>query len=398
MTEEDLRNIESRLGIGLPRVYRAMHLENVDSLLRLDWGTEVLNPLYLTAEQLIVPNLEERKPDMGTACAFPRWWDTFVMVGTNGGGDYYCLRLDHSDGVWLIGSDCDRTPTQVAATLADFVETIIAEHESAKAIAAERARRHAPFEPEIRAHLDAIRREHGSELAQNWMTCNAIYPMFEWLNGLEPKVSPRKMRLYGLALCQLIPNLDDDADWVEGMAVAKAVTVGKVTEPQFAAMRSLLSQKIKQLSDQYVTFDPDSYKFMLWRTKAVYNLFQADDDYLTDPAGPDDPDLTRVYQAPGYAIADYPYGVEQAPDLLREVLGNPFHRVACIPEWRTPQTTRMARTIFDEERFEDLPKLAMALAEAGCDDARILAHCNRPGEHVRGCWVVDLLLDDKDKK
>ena len=36
--------------------------------------------------------------------------------------------------------------------------------------------------------------------------------------------------------------------------------------------------------------------------------------------------------------------------------------------------------------------LADALEEAGCHDLDILAHCRQPGEHVRGCWVVDLLL------
>jgi hypothetical protein len=39
-----------------------------------------------------------------------------------------------------------------------------------------------------------------------------------------------------------------------------------------------------------------------------------------------------------------------------------------------------------------LAVLADALEEAGCIDADILNHCRQPGEHVRGCWVVDLLL------
>ena len=36
--------------------------------------------------------------------------------------------------------------------------------------------------------------------------------------------------------------------------------------------------------------------------------------------------------------------------------------------------------------------LADALEDAGCDNADILNHCRQPGEHVRGCWVVDLVL------
>lgn len=42
--------------------------------------------------------------------------------------------------------------------------------------------------------------------------------------------------------------------------------------------------------------------------------------------------------------------------------------------------------------WEALPKLADALAQAGCDDARLLAHCRQGGPHAEHCWVVDLLL------
>ncbi len=40
-----------------------------------------------------------------------------------------------------------------------------------------------------------------------------------------------------------------------------------------------------------------------------------------------------------------------------------------------------------------MPILADALEEAGCDNAEVLTHCREPGVHVRGCWVVDLVLD-----
>lgn len=35
---------------------------------------------------------------------------------------------------------------------------------------------------------------------------------------------------------------------------------------------------------------------------------------------------------------------------------------------------------------------ADALQDAGCDSDDILNHCRQPSDHVRGCWVVDLLL------
>jgi hypothetical protein len=52
----------------------------------------------------------------------------------------------------------------------------------------------------------------------------------------------------------------------------------------------------------------------------------------------------------------------------------------------------MAQAIYEGRRFADLPVLADALEDAGCADAALLGHCRGPGEHVRGCWVVDLLL------
>ncbi len=38
------------------------------------------------------------------------------------------------------------------------------------------------------------------------------------------------------------------------------------------------------------------------------------------------------------------------------------------------------------------PLLADALQDAGCDNEDIPDHCRNPGPHVRGCWVVELVL------
>ena len=52
----------------------------------------------------------------------------------------------------------------------------------------------------------------------------------------------------------------------------------------------------------------------------------------------------------------------------------------------------LARRVYDERAFHDLPILADALEDAGCADAALLEHCRGPAPHVRGCWVVDLIL------
>src|SRR5439155_24569283 len=53
---------------------------------------------------------------------------------------------------------------------------------------------------------------------------------------------------------------------------------------------------------------------------------------------------------------------------------------------------KLAQGIYDDRAFARLPILADALEEAGCMDTEILDHCRRAREHVRGCWVLDLLL------
>jgi hypothetical protein len=88
--------------------------------------------------------------------------------------------------------------------------------------------------------------------------------------------------------------------------------------------------------------------------------------------------------------------------LLRDIIGNPFRPVTADPAWRTPQAVGLAQAAYDHR---DLPSghldparlavLADALEDAGCAAADLLGHLREPGEHVRGCWAVDLLLEKK---
>jgi hypothetical protein len=80
-------------------------------------------------------------------------------------------------------------------------------------------------------------------------------------------------------------------------------------------------------------------------------------------------------------------------ELLREMFGNPFRSVAFAPEWRTDTAVTLARQMHEGGDFGAMPILSDALEEAGCDNEPLLVHCRGPRAHVRGCWVVDLVLD-----
>jgi hypothetical protein len=80
-------------------------------------------------------------------------------------------------------------------------------------------------------------------------------------------------------------------------------------------------------------------------------------------------------------------------DLINDIFGNPFRPVAFDPSWRTSTAVAIAKTMYDSRDFSAMPILADALEDAGCNHADILDHCRGAGPHVRGCWVVDLVLN-----
>ncbi|AWM42247.1 hypothetical protein C1280_14260 [Gemmata obscuriglobus] len=77
---------------------------------------------------------------------------------------------------------------------------------------------------------------------------------------------------------------------------------------------------------------------------------------------------------------------------MRDIFGNPFRPVTFSLEWRTETTVALAAQMYESRDFSVMPILADALQDAGCDSADILDHCRGSGPHVRGCWVVDLVL------
>jgi hypothetical protein len=80
--------------------------------------------------------------------------------------------------------------------------------------------------------------------------------------------------------------------------------------------------------------------------------------------------------------------------VFRDIFGNPFRPVTFPPSLRTATVVALAQQMYDSRDFSAMPILADALQDAGCDNDDILNHCRDTGAtHVRGCWVVDLVLE-----
>jgi hypothetical protein len=85
-----------------------------------------------------------------------------------------------------------------------------------------------------------------------------------------------------------------------------------------------------------------------------------------------------------------------ACDILRDVVPCPSLPAPMVDPawlaWNRGLVRAMAEEIYSGRHFEQMPILADALEEAGCTDRMILQHCRQPRVHVRGCWLLDLLL------
>jgi hypothetical protein len=105
------------------------------------------------------------------------------------------------------------------------------------------------------------------------------------------------------------------------------------------------------------------------------------------------PDLVRYYVR-NVSSEEYADDFERKLcSALRDIFGNPFRKVKFDKNWRTDTAVLLAKQMYDARDFSAMPILADALQDAGCDSDDVLNHCRDANQvHVRGCWVVDLVL------
>src|SRR4051812_5007353 len=87
MTEESLKRIEGGLAITLPAEYRELMATRGAELRQLVRERKYRFGQFVqpTANDALITNCEERRPGMGTSGAYPKWWERFFLVGTDGG-------------------------------------------------------------------------------------------------------------------------------------------------------------------------------------------------------------------------------------------------------------------------------------------------------------------------
>jgi hypothetical protein len=240
-----------------------------------------------------------------------------------------------------------------------------------------------------------------------WLACTDPTAMLAFLHG---KASDRKLRLFAVACCRHLqsswpspPEYDKFLEWAELFAD------GAASAEDLARIGDEVTGYVEDCA-------PDWWTGIARVIACAVHLPRADPLAIRQATL----QVVRYDRLPGEdwaaeASEEFTYQAALLRELVGPFLFRPRWALASLsvnPAMLTPTVVDLAQGIYDRRAFDRLPLLADALEVAGCTSADILAHCrqvkhrghhrlfrgrrladdSQPGEHVRGCWVVDLLL------
>ena len=227
-----------------------------------------------------------------------------------------------------------------------------------------------------------------------WLHCDDPGPM---LRFIQPRASDRKLRMFLLACCRDLWDAAADEATRYTLAVATQVADSGPGGMTVAETRTLAGWAVIDCGAS-IPYEP----VLTWTEEATRRKV------ASSAAGPL---LEEVLEALACSrLQDWSaarwdgmlQGVEakgvgpaRQAELLRDICRGPFRPIHFLAAWRAGNVGAIhgvAHAIYQEEAFDELPVLGDVLEDAGCTEDEILGHLRGPGPHVRGCWVLDLIL------
>lgn len=274
-------------------------------------------------------------------------------------------------------------------------------------------------------------------MEDEWLSCSVPEAMLGDLRPLyfTPGTNDRKLRLVSAALCRMrlwavLPQVARQAvEMVERYADGQATR--QELQASHEGILALMAERAASVHPRPETDEQDLLDKMdaarSHALEAVRSATSLPDPETEDPVGQAGGAAHFTALAVGAFAAlgaphvgtawtlavDFHLPVERAwcCHLLRDVFGNPFRQPKVDPawlKWNKGKVKKLAQDIYDNCSFawDPMNRLADALQKAGCRNEEILNHCrltysttgsagpsrDRGTFHVRGCWVLDMLL------
>lgn len=226
---------------------------------------------------------------------------------------------------------------------------------------------------------------------EEWLACTDPRLILEFLRG---KVSDRKLRLFVCAFCRHFwPLLRCDQS-------RRSVEVGELFADGIANEKRRLDAERAA----------DEASFSIHRSlrrsgkRMWFPNLRSAALHASLPCFPKSSSFEgRIAQCLTYANHIDTNSYPRLCRLARDIVGNPFRPSPTLSPttriWKDGTIQRIAEAAYEDRQLPEglletarLKVLADALEEAGCTDPEIPTHCRSEGPHVRGCWVVDLIL------
>jgi hypothetical protein len=218
-----------------------------------------------------------------------------------------------------------------------------------------------------------------------WLACEDVAAMLKLIEG---KASERKLRLFACACCRRVAHHLSNPAYQQFVEVGEQYADGGVSFEECQAAHRIAYEAYTlavsgrgnnvDLAVAWATMPRGERGYLARYAEIVAgNSCRLGDGWIRHRPLNQQQRLEQAQQAA----------------LLRDIFGNSFRPVTFSPSWRTDTALTLAQQMYESRDFGAMPILADALQDAGCDSDDVLNHCrdaNAP--HVRGCWVVDLVL------
>lgn len=219
---------------------------------------------------------------------------------------------------------------------------------------------------------------------KKWHEARIFRPMWAVLRS----ASSRKLRLVACASCRTIWPLIYDSRSQDAVDGAELYADGHQSRKDLGALEySAIAAADEYYLSMHPEIRPDGHWAIYHAHRAAAAAVHLNKSWLKYAI--DAVDFAQKFESAERTAI--PQRVTPA-ELARDIFGNPFRPVTLDPRWLSSTVLDLANLIYNERQFDRMPLLADALMDAGCDNEEIIKHCQGPGPHVRGCWVVDLLL------
>jgi len=221
-----------------------------------------------------------------------------------------------------------------------------------------------------------------------WLACKDLELMLRFLLG---KGGERRLRLFACACCRRIWDLLEDERSRKAVEASERFGDGLVD----ARCLRRAGDMAREAWEAWQACSPNSDTTTL-RRAAASAIFVCVPAFGKETRRM----IPRLALLGGFAeIAAELGSPPSPPEILRDLYANPFRPVSLDPAWGTSTVVSLAQAAYETRILpagildpDRLAILADALEDAGCDNEDILSHLRGQGPHVRGCWVVDLLL------